>query len=299
MIRYLIFGLQLLAPITYVLTATNKDILWWQTWKLFPPSPSVLIFLWPVVKLFYDIGMRQTSQLRAIAEEHAVWNSAAGLLAGKTFRGREGRLHRLNQILQIEVDEMNEENAALEEEVEVLMAEVQALVAKSNATVLAINAMVLRRNEAGRAENELRERQRELADIQGRLVHTMRILREAADAAAAAAGPPRAENELDLDIATRLRLLGQRLASALIVPFMGHFIGRGLHAWALRPSGMGSGLLRTALGIDPTGRLRSSWTMTNSDQVQSIFTAPSLPSGIQLWMQTWDPVWYAHLCFSW
>lgn len=228
------------------------------------------------------------------------WNSAAGLVAGRTFRGHEGRLHRLNEILQIEADEANEENAALEEEVEALMAEVQTLVAKSEATVSAINAMVLRRTEARLAENELRERQRELADIQVRLSHQMRVLREAADAAAAAvaAEPPRAENARDLDVATRLRHLGQRLASALLVPFVGHFLGRGLHTWALRPSGMVSGLLRAALGIDLTGRLRSSWTMTNNVHAQRIFTAPSLPSGIQLWMQTWDPVWCAYLCFS-
>lgn len=112
-------------------------------------------------------------------------------------------------------------------------------------------------------------------------MHARRVLREAA---AAAAAP-------ELPLAEMLRHLGSNLASALVVPIVGQFIGSGLHAWALWQNGIGSGIIRAVLGIDSTGRLRSSWIMTNDER-----SATTIPFEAQLWMQTWDPVWYAYRC---
>lgn len=174
---------------------------------------------------------------------------------------------------------MEEESSGLKEEIAALMAKTDFVMVCSAPSVSAINTTSLRRGQAARIE--LLERRRELAELQGRILHARRVLREAA-VAVAAREPPRAE---------LLRFLGPNLVSALLVLFVGQFIGRGLHAWALWPNGIGSGIIRVVLGIDRAGRLRSSWTIKKDEQSWT-----TIPLEVQLWMQTWDPVWYAYHC---
>lgn len=197
----------------------------------------------------------------------------------------------MNGVLQIEADVVNEKNAALEEVVEVLAAEVEALVAKSEATLLEIHTNIPRGDKTSRAENELIERRQELADIRIRLLHAMGTLRKAEDAAAAAVAlePLRLVNEADLDVDGAFgafRVMCQNLVSASLVPLVGHYIGRGIHAWALWDNGIGSGIFRLILGIDSTGRSKSSLKMANDASSMT-----SVPSEVQLWVHDWDPVW--------
>lgn len=171
-IRGLIYYLQLFGPFFYILTAINTKTDLLEAWKIFPPPPCKVRSAWStIVKLAYLVGTRLNLRFRAIAEEQAGWPIAVELVTGEPFRGQETRLHRSNEILQIEVDEMNEESTALGEEIVALAAELAALEAQVESlvdhseTAFAINVVSLRRSEVGRVENELLERRRELAEI--------------------------------------------------------------------------------------------------------------------------------------